>query len=387
MTQKITPLNLESLAALASADQPPCLSLYQPTHRRHPENKQDRIRFRNLVKEMEGSLRQAYPTLEAQQLLKPFEELAQDHTFWDHTQDGLAVLAGPLLFHVFSLPLPVEELVVVANSFHTKPLRRILQSADRFQVLCLSLRAVRLFEGNRHGLGEVDLGAGAPRTIEEALGAELTEPHQTVASYGGVGGGSSPMHHGQGGKMDEVEIDAARYFRAVDRAVLEHHSRPSGLPLILAALPEHHHLFHEVSQNPLLVADGIRFNPDAASADELGTLAWQVMEPRYLARLASLGEEFEKARSRDAGSDDLEKVAEASAHGRVATLLIEADREIAGALDGTTGKVSFTTLSDPHVDDLLDDLGELVVKMGGSLLVIPADRMPTTTGLAATYRY
>lgn len=387
MTQKTTPLNLESLAALASADQPPCLSLYQPTHRRHPENKQDRIRFRNLVKEMEGSLRQAYPTLEAQQLLKPFEELAHDELFWDHTQDGLAVMAGPLFFRVFSLPLRVEELVVVANSFHTKPLRRFLQSADRYQVLGLSLRAVRLFEGNRHGLGEVDLGEGAPRTIEEALGTELTESHQTVASYGGVGRGTSPMHHGQGGKMDEAEIDAARYFRAVDRAVLEHHSRPSGLPLILAALPEHHNLFHEVSQNPLLVADGIRSNPDAVSSDELGALAWKVMEPRYLERLASLGEEFEKARSRDAGSDDLEKVAEASAHGRVATLLIEADREIAGALDGETGKVSFTPLSDPHVDDLLDDLGELVVKMGGSLFVIPADRMPTTTGLAATYRY
>lgn len=387
MTQKTTPLNLESLAALASADQPPCLSLYQPTHRRHPENKQDRIRFRNLVKEMEGSLRQTYPTLEAQQLLKPFEELAQDNSFWDHTQDGLAVLAGPRLFHVFSLPIPVEELVVVANSFHTKPLRRFLQSVDRYQVLGLSLHAIRLFEGNRHGLAEVDLIPGVPRTIEEALGAELTDPHQTVASYGGVGGGSSPMHHGHGGKTDEVEIDAARFFRAVDRAVLEHHSRPSGLPLILAALPEHHHLFHEVSQNPLLVADGIRLNPDAVSADELGTLAWQVMEPGYLARLASLGDEFEKARSRDAGSDDLEKVAQASAIGRVATLLIEADREIAGALDGETGKVSFAAVSDPHVDDLLDDLGELVVKKGGTLLVIPADRMPTTTGLAATYRY
>jgi hypothetical protein len=387
MTQKTTPLNLESLAALASADQPPCLSLYQPTHRRHPENKQDRIRFRNLVKEMEGSLRKTYPTLEAQQLLKPFEELAQDNGFWDHTQDGLAVLAGPLLFRVFSLPIPVEELVVVANSFHTKPLRRFLQSVDRYQVLGLSLHAIRLFEGNRHGLAEVDLVPGVPRTIEEALGAELTDPHQTVASYGGVGGGSSPMHHGHGGKTDEVENDAARFFRAVDRAVLEHHSRPSGLPLILAALPEHHHLFHEVSQNPLLVADGIRLHPDAVSADELGTLAWQVMEPGYLARLASLGDEFEKARARDAGSDDLEKVAQASAIGRVATLLIEADREIAGALDGETGKVSFAAVSAPHVDDLLDDLGELVVKKGGNLLVIPADRMPTTTGLAATYRY
>ncbi len=387
MTQKTTPLNFESLATLASADAQPHLSLYQPTHRRHPENRQDRIRFRNLVKEMEGSLRQAFPTLEAQELLKPFEELAQNEPFWDHTQDGLAVLAGPLLFRVFLLPIPVAELVVVADSFHTKPLRRFLQSVDRYQVLGLSQRAVRLFEGNRHGLGEVELGAGVPRTVEEALGAELTEPHQTVASYGGVGGGSSAMHHGHGGKTDEMEIDAARFFRAVDRAVMDHQSRPSGLPLILAALPEHHHLFREVSQNPLLVADGIRLNPDAVSADELGALAWQVMEPAYLARLASLGEEFEKARSRDAGSDDLERVAEASAHGRVATLLIEADREIAGALDGATGTVSFTPLGDTGGDDLLDDLGELVVKMGGNLFVIPAERMPTTTGLAATYRY
>ena len=52
------------------------------------------------------------------------------------------------------------------------------------------------------------------------------------------------MHHGHGGKKDEAQIDAERFFRAIDRAVLKHHSQPSGLPLILAALPEHHHLFH-----------------------------------------------------------------------------------------------------------------------------------------------
>ena len=38
--------------------------------------------------------------------------------------ESLAALAGPLLFRVLSLSLPVEELVVVANGFHTKPLRR-----------------------------------------------------------------------------------------------------------------------------------------------------------------------------------------------------------------------------------------------------------------------
>ena len=44
-------------------------------------------------------------------------------------------------------------------------------------------------------------------------------------------------------------------------------------------------------------------------------------------------------------------------------------------------------LGNPQVDDPLDDLGELVGKMGGRVLVLPAERMPAQTGLAATYRY
>ena len=64
MTEIRNLLTTESLAELASVHQPPCLSLYQPTHRRHPENQQDPIRFRNLVKELEASLRQKYPAVE-----------------------------------------------------------------------------------------------------------------------------------------------------------------------------------------------------------------------------------------------------------------------------------------------------------------------------------
>jgi len=47
MTQEINVLTIESLAELASVQQTPCLSLYQPTHRSRPENQQDQIRFRN----------------------------------------------------------------------------------------------------------------------------------------------------------------------------------------------------------------------------------------------------------------------------------------------------------------------------------------------------
>ena len=380
-------LTSEMLAGFSSDAEPPCLSLYQPTHRRHPENQQDPIQFRNLMKELDASLRQKYPAAETRLLLKPFEALAHNAEFWNHTLDGLAVLGGPGTFRALRLPHSVAELVVVADSFHTKPLRRFLQSVDRYQVLGLSLDKIRLFEGNRHALDELEPVAGVPRTIADALGAELTEPHQTVASYGGVGGASTRMHHGHGGKADETDIDAERFFRAVDRAVLEHYTKPSGLPLILAALPEHHHLFHQVSQNPLLVHDGIRYNPDSLPTDELRALAWQAAEPRYRARLASLREEFEQARSKGIGSDNLAQVAEASASGRVETLLVDADRQIAGRLDSATGRVDLANLSDPHIDDLLDDLSELVGKKGGTVMVIPTAEMPSPTGLAAIYRY
>lgn len=387
MTQKSTLLTSASLAELASLHQPPCLSLYQPTHRRHPENRQDPIRFRNLVKELETSLRQQYPAIETRLLLEPFAALADDQDFWNHTLEGLAVLGGPSLFRVFRLQRPVAALAVVADSFHAKPLRRFLQSVDRYQVLGLSLQKIQLFEGNRDALDEIDPAPGVPRTITEALGAELTEPQQTVASYGGAGQASTPMRHGHGGKKDEADSDAERFFRAIDRAVLEHHSRPSGLPLILAALPEHHHLFHQISHNPFLMAEGLTINPDALPIDELRKRAWQVVEPQHRARLATLADEFAVAKSKGLGSDDLAQVAQAAAAGRVATLLIEADRQIAGRLDGATGRIELADLNHSQVDDLLDDLGELVEKMGGRVLVIPAERMPTRTGLAATYRH
>ncbi len=381
------PLNHQAMAELTAFATPPCLSLYQPTHRRHPENQQDPIRFRHGIEALSISLRQQYSAAQIQALLAPFQALADDTVFWNHTQDGLAVLGGTGMFRVFVLPRAVAELAVVADSFHTKPLRRLLQSAGRYQVLGLSLQKIRLFEGDRETIAELELAPGVPQTITDALGDEFTEPHHTVSSHGGIGGGSAPMHHGQGGKKDEVDKDAERFFRAVDRAVTEHHSKPSGLPMILAALPEHHHLFRKVSHNALLLDTGIDVNPDALSPDQLRQRAWAAVEPQYLAQQARWVDEFGAARAKGLGSDNLADVARAAAAGRVAMLLIEAERQLAGHLDDSSGRIIAAELANPRIDDLLDDLGELVLKRGGRVHVLPADRMPGSAGLAATYRH
>jgi hypothetical protein len=376
-------LHHPDLAELLAGREPPCLSIYQTTHRTHPDNQQDPIRFKNLVKALEDSLRQKYPTRDVRSLLVLFDNLLDDATFWRHTLDGLAVFAGHGFFRAFKLLRPVAEAAIAAASFHTKPLVRILQTADRYQVLGLSKKSFRMFEGNRDVLYEIHPSEAVEESIKDALRIEHPEPQRGVVSQGSAG---SVQFGGRSGK-EEAHITIERFFRAVDRAVIAHYSKPSGLPLILAALGENQSPFRTVSHNSLLLPHGVDVNPDGISVDLLRERVWKVVEPDYLERLAKWTEEFGLAQSKWQGSDDVSSIADAAFAGRVATLLVESDRKIPGKIDPATGRISPEALCDPDVDDLLDDLAELVLRKGGQVAVVPADRMPTKSGAAAIFRY
>lgn len=75
-------LTKELIQELLAADQAPCLSIYMPTHRKHPENLQDIILFKNLVRQIEKSLLQKYSVGEVQKHLEPLEALAADNNTW-----------------------------------------------------------------------------------------------------------------------------------------------------------------------------------------------------------------------------------------------------------------------------------------------------------------
>jgi len=369
-------------AGLFEKCEPPCLSLYQSTHRHYPDNQRGLIHYRNLVKVLEATLLLKYSRSEIEGLIAPFFALAENRDFWNHTLGGLAVLGSKDFFRIYRLQSTVAEMAIVADSFHIKPLIRIQQTADRYHILGLNRHGIRLFEGNRYVLDEIELTEGVPWTIAEVLGEKLTEPHHSSASFGSVGGS-----HGHGGKESEVDGDAERFFRDIDRNILDYYSKPSGLPLILASLPEHKSLFHRVSHNPFLLEAGIDIHPDALSIEELRLRAWQVIEPYYLARLADLLEDYGRAKSKELGHEDLAQVAKAIVTGRVETLLVEADREIPGRIDSANGVIEFEDLAHPEVDDVLDDLTSLTLKMGGKVVIVPAEKMPVETGIAAIYRY
>lgn len=385
----MTSPTIDRMTELLETRSGPCISLYLPTHRRFPDQQQNPVRFRNLTREASRSLSATMGEEAAAALLEPLHALADNDSFWSHPQDGLAVFLAPELYRVMRLQRAVPELAIVADSFHTKPLLRITQSADRFHLLALTREHVRLYQGSRDGVDEVELGEGIPRTLVDALGDQLTEAHETAASYGRGGHGSAGNHmsHGIGSRKDEVDKDTERFFRVVDRAILENFSKTTRLPLILVALPEYHTTFRQLSHNPFLAEESIAINPDVLDIEALRAKAWKAFEPRYLQRLAGLVEEFGTASAHGTASDHEEQIVLAAIGGRVKTLLVEAERVIPGRIELETGRVMRGDIGDGRTDDLLDDLAELTLRAGGDVVIVPAERMPTKSGVAATYRF
>jgi hypothetical protein len=135
------------------------------------------------------------------------------------------------------------------------------------------------------------------------------------------------------------------------------------------------------------MASGLMVDPQGLTQDELRQRAWDVAAPQQRAQQAAWSDAYAVAAAKGLGSEDLSQVAHAAVAGRVATLLIEAERELPGRIDGSTGRIDPAELGNPRVDDVLDDLGALVEKMGGEVHVLPAERMPCRTGVAASFRH
>jgi hypothetical protein len=364
------------------------ISLYMPTHRSHPENLKDILVFKNLIKQLSQILQEIYPGTDMRQYLKPFDSIIYDKSLWDNTLDGLAIFSAGDYLKIIPLQLPVKSLVMVKNRFYTKPLRLYLQSIDHYHVLVLHLDNFQLFEGNRFMLSEVDLNASIPKTLSEALGEKLTEKHSTVASYGGVGPQNSSMHHGDGGRKDHIDADIEKYFRIISLAIEKNYSKPTGFPLILAALPEQQHLFHKVSKNPLLEKEGIMTDVSSLSIQALADLAWKAMQPHYLRRLSELTQKYELAKSQNRASDDLEQIAKAVAAGKVEVLLLEQNRIIPGKITDKNPVTIFTDSSNEILmGDILDDIALMATEKASDVVVVSKDKMPTQSGLAAIFRY
>jgi hypothetical protein len=381
----ITALSLEAVRDLLEPHPEPCLSVYLPTHRNVPDNRVDRPSFRHLIGALEMSLSAAHRRDEIDRLLRPFRLLADDQRFWEHTRDGLAVLASDGVARVFVLQRPVRPLAAVTNRFHLLPLLRIATALERFQLLALTSREAQVYEGTSwHGaagrqdarptvdrLDPVPLPVASGSVAAEGrlvrrdvIDEEILQPHRVKLGKGPAGmAASDVVHGGFRSKQDDIDNDTEIFLRHVDEVVLREVSQPSGLPLLLVAASRLAATFRGLSKNPLLAAEYVAKDPHLLTPDDLAAAAADVFAQAREARVAREVTAFGKARDHGHASGDPADIARAAVAGRVATLFVD------------------------EAEDLYGGVAETVLAKGGTVVALVRNAMPTETGLAAIYRY
>lgn len=367
---------------LFSVSTRPCLSLYLPTHRTQPERRDDLTRYHQLVRQLTDSLKNSFTQPEIDILMGPFHDIDRDERFWNQRRSGIVMFRAPGMFLTQHLDRTVPELAIVADTFHVKPLFRLLQTMEEYHVLCLTKESAQLFVGNRDALDPIPVRGSEVITMDQMLGTELTKRGFAIANSGGM-----RRFVGYTTTSDEVELDTQRFFRAVDKLLLTEVPRVAELPMVVAGLREQTIQYRQISHNPKVIGSSIDVNPLRLTLRDLTLKAWEVMEPLIYAQSNALLEAYDQAASTDGGIEGIFGIAHAAAEGRIETLFVEDSRQVPGKIDETTGNIVFDDLAQPDINDVLDDIARIVLKKGGTVIVLPTQYMPTSTGAAAILRF
>jgi hypothetical protein len=378
-----------------------------PTHRAGQEIQQDPIRLKNLLTEAEERLLAAgLRRSEVEERLAPARALVQNVDFWQHQAEGLAILIGRDLFRTYRLPrLSTDEsaseltpefgpLVFVGERFHVKPLLPVLSGGGHFYLLALSLGQVRLYEGARWDIEEVDLAEG-PESLQEALRYDDPERqlqfHTSTREPGGVGQRPATFH-GQGIEDDEKE-NILRFFHRLDAALQP--ALADGEPLLLAGVEYLLPLYREANSYAHLVEEAVEVDPEALGSQELHERAWRILEPRFAAgqREAAARYEALAGAGSERASDALEQVVPAAYRARVDALFLAAGMQRWGAFDADANTVHVRggeapgAKGAPGEEDLLDFAAIHTLLNGGDVYLVAPGEAPGGGDLAALFRY
>lgn len=394
-------LTRRDLDALLAAEGPHCVSLYMPTHRTGREIREDGTRFANLIRRTEDELRaKGVKGLKLQSILDSLGEMRQDGVFWQNQSDGLAIFFNGFEEgrKVFRLPLAFKEQVVIAQRPHVRPLLPLLQGDGRFYILAVSQNTVRLFEGSRFSVHQIE-DERLPKNLREALNIDEYKQSLQVSTMRGnstgvhgqpTSGRGNAHFHGHGAGDEKKGDELLPYFRRIDQALGEMFGVEEA-PLVFAGIEYYFPMFKEACQYNHLVEEPITGAIEIATPQELHARAWPLVEGRFQRLRDAELERLRTPQDPRPHSTDLAEILSGARVGRVETLFLAEDREEYGhvAFDEETAELreEIRGTDEGRGEDLLNVAAVETLRTGGKVFAVPADHLPGESSAAARFRW
>jgi hypothetical protein len=376
------PLRTE-LQELLKQNGGPCVSLFMPTYRTSSADRRQGARqLENLLDQAAARLierRMRRPDAEA--MLERARALTKDVTYWQNgLADGLAVFFSETFFREYKVPLGLDERLYVDDCFHIAPLLPLYSGDTRFYILAISQNEVRLLEGNRHEVHEIE-PRGLPKSLVDAL--------QKVATADVRPGHLHDDRHdqlGHGTGLEHVNQRLERYFREIDTNLLNLIGGDQA-PLALAGVERNVSLYRQVTSYKRVPEGFIDGNPELMSPKQLHAQALAIVEPFLRKQEEIARQQLEKLGGTGRVSTDPQEIVPAALRGRIDTLFLHRGHELWGSFDRSCDE---TQLHDHRAEgdqELTSLAAEQTFLNGGAVFFCDEEHSPRRAPMTALLRY
>ena len=358
----------KELKKIQSIHDDPCISILMPTHRQHPENKQDPIRLKNLIKEVEKRISNELSGPETKSLVNKLNKLSETIDF-QYLLDGLALFVSKNHEYKFIFPFPVKERLLIDRTFATRDLVFAINRSQPYYVLLLNDKMSRVFLGVRDNIDEVTSN-GFPvynKFVQMIENAELQHTNDRL--------------------QENVEKDK-NYLREVDRELRKINNEKE-YPVIVAGVERTIALFKEVTRYPENIVTSIKGNYDKIPVSELPGLVWPKAKEEFSRRQSEELNKLNEAEGQKRSASGIDEVWKLAVEGRAAEIVVELNFHFPAKLDSTGMQLISVDTSDKidTMDDAVDELIETVIGKGGKVYFVKNGELEKYGRIAAILRY
>ena len=382
-------LTREQFADLASVQRDCCISIYVGTTASSSvaSNRQkDFLTFKNKLQKVTAALRQKnidQTTIE--RLLKPGYDLLRNEGFWANLNKGLAVFMADGYFKYVRLPITPSDRFLVNTSFYLSPLIPVMTSADYFYILVLSKKAAKLYRADTFGIQFVPV-SGMPRGIEDVVHFE-NKDGQSLYRTDTAGAGAGASYHGTGTGRPDPKANLAMYFDEVDETLQQEVLNGENVPLLLAGVEYMIPIYKQVAKYKPIWDDAITGSLEHEDLGSLYEAARTKLKSYFEERESKALNMYANQSATELTSSIPDDVIPATHYGRVSHLFVQEGEHLWGTFDEMNNSLTIHASQEDDDEDLVDKAVIKTLMNGGDVFILPSERMPLGSKLAAVMRY
>jgi hypothetical protein len=340
-----------------------CISIMMNTHRTKPDNQNDPVLLKNMVKEAEEKLLAQYDKKFALPIIEKVKKIADsvNHNF---NLESLVIYASSDFADFTRLPVKVENRVMVDNTFATRDLVRSMHQESSYYVLVFSRQQARLIVAYNDTVVE-----------ENSQSFPLENDLYTTSKS------KLSMKQGTDNLYEE-------FFNRVDK-VLNEIIKNHPLPVILATETRNFEHYLKIADKKDMIIGHVNMNRDEEKAHHIVPEAWEIMQTLIRQKNEARIKDLKKAVSEGKFVSDLNDIRNAIFQGRGKTLFVKRGFfQPALLVDDQIIPVDhFEKDQKGVVDDIIDEMIEQTMAFGGDVVFVEGNDLDKFRNVALMTRY